>query len=95
MDLEEVQVASYLRSHPAFIEEWLERNADLELFEAVKKKWSRGGTVKNEDRGEENPPPLLLPTSLKKALQASSLTPPPGTWPMSSLHLGQLFVYIF
>lgn len=40
MDLEEVQVSTYLRNHPVFLEEWLARNADSALLEAVRKKWS-------------------------------------------------------
>ena len=83
MDLEQVQVAAYLRSHPAFLEEWLERNADLGLFEAVKKKWSNEEDDADHDRqaspGEVVAPlePLsLLPQGLKKALEASSLNVP-------------------
>ena len=41
MDLEAVQVSNYLRSHPDFVEEWLSRNADSALFEAVRIKWSK------------------------------------------------------
>ena len=40
MDLEEVQVATYLRHNPHFLEDWLTRNADSALLEAVRKKWS-------------------------------------------------------
>ena len=41
MDLEAVQVSNYLRSHPDFVEEWLSRNADSALLEAVRIKWSK------------------------------------------------------
>ena len=34
-----MSVSAYLRSHPEFVQEWLERNADLVLLEAVKQKW--------------------------------------------------------
>lgn len=37
MDLEEVQVAAYLRSHPVFLEEWLERNSDPTILGIVQK----------------------------------------------------------
>ena len=41
MDLEEVQVATFLRGHPEFLQEWLERNADKGLLEAVQRKWAK------------------------------------------------------
>ena len=40
MNLEEVQVATYLRNHSDFLEEWLARNADQALRDSVRKKWA-------------------------------------------------------
>ena len=59
MDLEEVQVAAFLRSHPDFVEGWLERNADKRLLDAVQRKWANSA--------------LESSSELKKALELSSL----------------------
>ncbi len=70
MDLEEVQVAAYLRGHPDFVQEWLERNADLKLLEAVNKKL-RPQEAEVEQRDDQS---LVVGNeSLKKALELSSL----------------------
>ena len=47
MDLEEVQVANYLKGHPDFLQNWLERNADKELLDVLHKKW--GGQNDNSN----------------------------------------------
>lgn len=39
MDLEEVQVAAYLKNHPDFVQEWLANHADRGLLEVVQKQW--------------------------------------------------------
>ena len=68
MDLEEVQVASYLRSHPDFLEEWLSRNADHALREAVRKKWAA-----SEDRGSLDVP-LAVATVTKREIRNDAST---------------------
>ena len=47
-DLEDSNVSAYLRSHPKFLQEWLERNAEPELLEKVRKKW----TEKQSENGK-------------------------------------------
>lgn len=59
MDLEEVQVAAYLKNHPDFLQEWLANHADRGLLETVRKQW--------DGKDEE------ASVSLKKALELSSL----------------------
>ena len=57
MDLEAVQVSNYLRSHPDFIEEWLSRNADSALLEAVRIKWSKQPKPHSPPITIQRPPP--------------------------------------
>ena len=52
MDLEDNSVSAYLRSHPQFLQEWLERNADLVLLEAVKAKWDEAKVEAEAQKAE-------------------------------------------
>ena len=55
MDLEDYSVSAYLRSHPEFLQDWLERNADLVLLEAVKQKWDENNREKSQFESLEVP----------------------------------------
>ena len=68
MDLEEVQVATYLRGHPNFLQQWLERNVDKELLETVQRRWAQDSD--EEDEQPKKPGPSV---SLTVGLDLSSL----------------------
>ena len=50
--LEDHSVSAYLRSHPKFLQEWLERNAGPELLEKVQKQWDKNQEIRKS--GEKN-----------------------------------------
>ena len=58
--LEDVSVSAYLRSHPEFLQEWLERNAEPQLLENVQKKWEEQQENKSEN---DHSSPVELTTS--------------------------------
>ena len=51
--LEDHSVSAYLRSHPKFLQEWLERNAGPELLEKVQKQWDKNQEIRKSS-GEKN-----------------------------------------
>ena len=72
MDLEEVQVATYLRGHPDFLQQWLERNADKQLLETVQRKWAQDSD-NEEDEGPKKSSDSRPNVSLSVGLDLSSL----------------------
>ena len=74
MDLEEVQVATYLRGHPDFLQQWLERNADKQLLETVQRKWAaQEDSETEEDEGPKKSSDSRPNVSLSVGLDLSSL----------------------
>ena len=74
MDLEEVQVATYLRGHPDFLQQWLERNADKQLLETVQRKWAAQEDSETEEDEEPKKSSDSRPNvSLSVGLDLSSL----------------------
>ena len=59
MEAEDISVSAYLRSHPQFLQEWLERNADLVLLEAVKAKWDEAKVEAEAEASKNKEKPRL------------------------------------